>query len=166
MMKIAFVFTLLFTANFSLKAQEAPKGILNEIKMTESNEETNQDRAFNSEVMITRTENKAIDTLKTLIKRKANTREEVDLLYRLAELYMRRAKSGRFFDLDQRFENRLQKLGMNQQKTKDSLKQALQIYSQILKRYPNYSDLDYVLFNSALAYSQLQELESSKKHYL
>lgn len=165
-MKIVFVFTLLLSIGFNLNAQEAPKGILNEIKMTESNEETNQNRAFNSEVMITRTENKAIETLKTLIKRKANTREEVDLLYRLAELYMRRAKSGRFFDLDQRLENRLQKLGMTQQKTKDALKQALQIYSQILNRFPNYSDLDYVLFNSALAYSQLHELEKSKKHYL
>ena len=165
-MKRAFVFTVLLATSLSLLAQEAPKGTLNELKMTEANEEVNQDRAFNSEVMITRTENKAIETLKTLIKRKANTREEVDLLYRLAELYMRRAKSGRFFDLDQKLENRLQKLGMNQQKTKDALKQALQIYSQILKRFPNYSDLDYVLFNSALAHSQLQELESSKKHYL
>jgi hypothetical protein len=36
--------------------------------------------------MITLTENKAIDFLKTLIKRKANTREEVGLLYRQASL--------------------------------------------------------------------------------
>ena len=164
--KIAFIFTTVLATALNLKAIEAPKGILNELQMTEANEDVNQDRAFNSEVMITRTENKAIETLKNLIKRKANTKEEVDLLYRLAELYMRRAKSGRFFDLDQKLENRLQKLGMNQQKAKDALKQALQIYSQILKRFPNYSDLDYVLFNSALAYSQLQELESSKKHYL
>ena len=163
---MALLLILVITTCFSLKAQETPKGLLNEIKMTDNSEEANQDRAFNSEVMITRTENKAIETLKTLIKRKSGTREEVDLLYRLAELYMRRAKSGRFFDLDQRLESRLQKLGMNQQKTKDALKQALQIYSQILARFPNYSDLDYVLFNSALAYSQLQELEKSKKHYL
>jgi hypothetical protein len=64
---------------------------------------------------------------------------------------MRRAKFGRFFDLDQRLVNRLQKLGMNQQKANDALKQALQIYTQILSRFPNYDDLDFVIFNSALA---------------
>jgi hypothetical protein len=40
---------------------------------------------------------------------------------------------------------------MNQQKANDALKQALQIYTQILSRFPNYDDLDFALFNSALA---------------
>ena len=161
-------YLLLFSAMLSLNvwADEPVKGLLSEIRLNESNEELNQAKSFDSEVMITRTENKAIDSLKVIIKKKAGTSEEADLLYRLAELYMRRSKSGRFFDLDQSSSNKLKSLGLANQKAFEALKQASQIYAQILTKFPHYHDLDYVLFNNALAQAQLKDAEKAKKNYL
>lgn len=158
--------TLLLTLLFTVPtfAQEV-KGLLSEIRLNE-NEEQNQSKSFASEVMITKTENKAIESLKTIIKKKTGTREEADLLYRLAELYMRRAKSGRYFDLDKTSENKLKAVGLRAEKAKEALRQAVQIYNQILAKFPKYHDLDYVYFNNALANSQLNLAEVAKKNYL
>lgn len=146
-------------------AQENLKGLLPEVKLGSDNEEKNQEKSFNSEILITKSENKAIETLNKIIKKKANTKEEVNLLFRLAELYMRRAKSGRFFDLDLQSENKLKQYGLNNQKAHEALKQALKIYDQIRLRFSNFKDLDYVLFNSALARLQLKEAEKAKALY-
>lgn len=118
-----------------------------------------------SEALISKTELKAIETLKMLIRNNKDKREEPDLLYRLAELYMRRAKSGRFFEIEKTEETKLRQLGIGSQKTTDALKQALSIYQKIIAQYPKYSDIDYVLFNIALAYSQLNQFNSAKNYY-
>lgn len=162
-MKILVIFLLVSIQAFA--AQENLKGLLPEVKLGHDNEEKNQEKSFNSEILITKSENKAIETLNKIIKKNANTKEEVNLLFRLAELYMRRAKSGRFFDLDLQSENKLRQHGLNNQKAHEALKQALKIYDQIRLRFPNFKDLDYVLFNSALARLQLKEVEKAKALY-
>lgn len=157
---------LLLMISTELQAsQESLKGLLPEIKLTQENEERNQETSFKSEILITKSENKAIEALIKIIKKNANSPEEANLMFRLAELYMRRAKSGRFFDLDRLSENKLKKIGMNNQKAQDSLKQALKIYDQISSRFPKFPELDYVLFNSALAHLQLKQVEKSKSLY-
>lgn len=143
----------------------ADKGLLPEIQLNQNSEDTNQEKSFKSEVLITKTENMAIEKLKKIIKKNVNSPEEADLLYRLSELYMRRAKSGRFFDLDAQFVNRLNRQGLSSQKAQESLRQAIQIYTQISKRFPNFRDMDFVLFNSALAHLQIRETERAKTLY-
>ena len=77
------------------------KGTLPELKVDAKNsEEQNEKNALETEILISKAENQAINTLQTILKRRKGTREEPQLWYRLAELYMRRAKSGRFFDLN------------------------------------------------------------------
>jgi tetratricopeptide (TPR) repeat protein len=163
-MKYSHALAILLFVSPALAVEET-KGLLSEIRLND-NEDQNQNKSFTSEVMITKAENKAIESLKNIIKKKTGTREEADLLYRLAELYMRRAKSGRFFDLDKSSENKLKSLGLHAEKARDGLKQAIQIYNQIQSKFPHYHDLDYVFFNSALAHSQLKETEVAKKNYL
>lgn len=159
-------FILCLLINFQIfAAQENIKGLLPEVKLDSDNEETNMKKSFNSEVLITKSENKAIKSLIKIIESNKNKKEEVDFLFRLAELYMRRAKSGRFFDLDKNSDIHLQQHGINKQKTKESLTQAIKIYDQIRNRFPNYQDLDFVLFNSALAQLQIKETEKAKKLY-
>ncbi|MGZ3690988.1 MAG: tetratricopeptide repeat protein, partial [Pseudobdellovibrio sp.] len=168
LLALILIFIIIF-ANPGQAAQAASenvKGLLPEVRLSETNEEQNQIKSFQSEVMITKTENKAIESLKVIIKKRAGAPEEADLLYRLAELYMRRSKSGRYFDLDQQSENKLNKIGLKNQKAGEALKQALQIYNQIINRFPKYHDLDYVYFNSALANAQLKNMELAKTHYL
>ena len=163
---LSLTYTALTFPASAAAADQPPKGLLSEIRLNEKNEDGNQEKAFKSEVLITKAENKAIDALKAIIKKKTGTPEEADLLYRLAELYMRRAKSGRYFDLESTSENKLKDLGLKNQKAADALKQAVQIYGQIKTKFPKYRDLDYVLFNDALAHAQLQKVEIAKQNYL
>lgn len=159
-------FVIFFIFNVQLLAsQENLKGLLPEIRINSDNEDTNMKKSFNSEVLITKSENNAIKSLIKIIAANKNKKEEVELLFRLAELYMRRAKSGRFFALDESLNYRLKEQGINNQKTNDSLIQAIKIYDQIRNRFPEYKDLDYVLFNSALAHIQIKEPDKSKKYY-
>jgi cellulose synthase operon protein C len=153
---LIFLLLIGFNKNFAWSAEQ--KGLLPEIANDEQ-------KSFQSEVMITQTENKAIESLKKIIKRKLNTPEEADLLFRLAELYMRRSKSGRYFELEPGSAYKLRQFGLADQKTAEFLKQALQIYGDITRKFPQFPELDYVLFNSALAHIQIKETEKSKKNY-
>ena len=84
----------------ALAVKEAPKGVLPELRIEGTNEDENQKKALQSEILISKSEQKAIDSLVNILKKRKGTPEEADLWYRLAELYMKRAKSGRFFDLN------------------------------------------------------------------
>ena len=144
---------------YSAKTQ-VTKGLIPEVNLNSDNEDKNQETAYKSELLITKTENKALESLQKIIAKKKGTAEEADLLYRLAELYMRQAKSGRFFDLnaDQK------KLGVTQ-KAAESLKSAIKIYDSIIVRFPKYVNMDAVHFNIALASLQTKQTEKAKIHY-
>ena len=163
---LIFFLLLATTVQPALAVQENVKGLLSEINLSESSEDVNQKKSFDSEVMITKTENRAIESLNKVIQKRTGKPDEPDLLFRLAELYMRRAKSGRYFDLDKVSVNRLKQLGLNNQRANDGLKQAVEIYNKMLRKFPHYPDLDYVFFNNALANIQLKEVELAKKNYL
>lgn len=141
------------------------KGLLPEVRLNSQNEDENNETAFKSEVLITKSENKAIESLKKIIEKKKGSPEAADLQFRLAELYMRRAKSGRFFDLNEKADKKLGQLGLQNQKALDSLKAAIVIYNEIENQHPKYKAMDEVLFNNALAHTQIKQLEKAKELY-
>lgn len=159
--QIILLATILITP-LAYAAPENVKGLLPEVRLNSTNEDQNTDKAMQSEMMITKAENKAIESLTRIITRKKGTAEEADLLFRLAELYMRRAKSGRFFDLN---EKTVTKTQVTQQKAVESLKSAIQIYNRLEKEFPKYQNLDAVLFNSAIAHLQTKQTERAKELY-
>ncbi|MBC7419653.1 MAG: tetratricopeptide repeat protein [Bdellovibrio sp.] len=166
-MKLLLVLSSL-TLSLSIAAQamqENTKGLLPEVRLDAKNEDKNQEKAFQSEVLITKSENKAIEALTRIIAKKKGSAEEPDLLFRLAELYMRRAKSGRFFDLSQTTDLQLTKVGITNQKSQAALKSAIQVYNRIEKEYPKYKGLDAVYFNNALAHLQTKQTERAKSLY-
>ncbi|WII72040.1 tetratricopeptide repeat protein [Bdellovibrio sp. 22V] len=142
------------------------KGLLPEVRLKNGNEEENERKAFSSEIMITRSENKAIESLQVIIKKKKGSREEADLWYRLAELYMRRSKSGRFFDLHQ--DTKLMKLSpfpVPNEKGSEAVKRAIKIYTKIELDFPNFKQMDAVLFNNAFANQQVAQYKQSEQLY-
>lgn len=145
--------------SFASKTKDT-KGLLPEVNLNSESEDKNQDTAYKSELLITKSETKAIESLQKIIQKKKGTAEEADLLYRLAELYMRRAKSGRFFDL-----NVDQKKAAVSQSAAESLNAAIKIYDSILTRFPKYTSTDAVHFNIALASLQTKQIEKAKAHY-
>ena len=146
---------------------QTEKGTLPELRL---NQTTDQDieekKQLTSELMISKTEDKALESLQKLLKRNKGTSQEPDLLYRLAELYMRKSKTGRFFDLNQDSKTlKLSSFPIPPQKGKDWIKKASTVYSDIEIRFPKFSEMDSVLFNNAFACQQLRELKKSEVLY-
>lgn len=148
----------LYTLNTQAKdsKKKEVKGLLNELKINSNNEELNDKKALGSEILITDAENKAINALRKLIHKKKGTAEEADLQYRLAELYMRRSKSGRFFDLERsKLTNKLSPFPIPVESGKEWIRQAITVYDLIENRFKDFYALDGVLFNNAFASQQL-----------
>jgi tetratricopeptide (TPR) repeat protein len=165
MFHILFVITL-FMTSISIANDKDKKGLLPELKIDNNNEDLNEKKQLTSELMINKAEDKALESLQKLLKRNKGTAQEPDLLYRLAELYMRKSKTGRFFDLHQDSKTlKLSSFPIPPQKGKDWIRKASQVYSDIEKRFPQFSEMDAVLFNNAFAHQQLGELKKSEVLY-
>lgn len=164
-MKITLLLTTFVVPLLSVAAPEIRKGLLPEVQLNSKNEDENTETAFKSEVLITKAENNAIESLKKIITKQEKAPHAADLYLRLAELYMRRAKSGRFFDLNDNAKGKLNLYGVPTLKATESLNAAIEVYNKIEKTYPQYKNLDTVYFNNALAHAQTKRLEVSKDLY-
>ncbi|MFS4460411.1 tetratricopeptide repeat protein [Bdellovibrio sp. HCB2-146] len=142
------------------------KGLLPEVRIQENAEDENDKKAFSSEMMITRSENKAIESLQGVIKKQKGSKNEADLWYRLAEMYMRRSKSGRFFEMHQNTPlMKLSPFPVPNEKGSEAVKRAIKIYTKIEIDFPQYKDMDAVLFNNAFANQQVGQYKASMGHY-
>jgi cellulose synthase operon protein C len=167
-LQILFIF---FSLNAT--ASDEVKGTLPEVKLNSNNEDVNQSKSLKSELMITNAENKAIIALQKVIQKRKGSKEEPDLLFRLAELYMRRAKSGRFFDLqgytlnnnNVSSESKVVTEPAKPKAALEALTNAMNIYNRIQKAFPKFERLDEVLFNNALAHSQTNQSALAKQFY-
>lgn len=149
-------------------AAENKKGLIPELQIRPGDEDENQNKAVQSEVLITKTENQAINVLMGIIKKRKGSDQEPDLWYRLAELYMRRAKSGRFFDLYRTSSGavRFAPSEVSGESARQSLQKAVQVYTKIEKEFPRFSEMDAVLFNNAFASQQLGMKSNAEALYL
>jgi TolA-binding protein len=106
------------------------------------------------EALLAKTEQQAIDSLSQIIAK----RDEPELHYRLAELYMRQSKSARYFEsLRKGLKTEVPLPGIQ-----SSLKKAISTYTLIEQRWPQYKDLDGVHFNHGLACLQQGEVSCAK----
>jgi len=166
------VLSLLIFAGLQVAAEtSAERGLLPEIKLGTTDEESNQNKALHAEVMITKTEQEAIATLQKIILKRKGTPEEASLLYRLAELEMRRAKSGRFFDLFRDVDKMQQSAHFVAPQIRDQtatshLKEAVKIYNRIAKDFPKFEEMDAVYFNCAFANQQMALNSVAESLYL
>lgn len=174
-LEILFLAALLFSTpawSKSPKETQKPKPQtttgLEGLKFIEGDEKSNEERALKTEMMITRTEQKAIEQLQGLIKKYRGTPLEADLNFRLAELYMRRAKTARFFEINRDSET-VVKLAPKVVANASSRKQiqlAIDTYEDIQRKSPKFLMLDMVIFNNAFARQQLgQEKEAERRYW-
>lgn len=144
------------------------KGVLNELQLNKKSEAENLKTAAEVETLISKSEEKAIQQLELLLKKYKGSSQEPDLLFRLAELYSRRAKTGRFVDL-YRGEKTLAQIltpKLTAVGAKTYLIQAITNYLRIYNQFPKYPALDEVLFNLAFAYEQRGDLDLALKNFL
>nr|BFD67442.1 hypothetical protein HAGR004_24640 [Bdellovibrio sp. HAGR004] len=151
---------------YCFAADKNAKGLLPEVRMDNGSESENEKKAFSSEIMITRSENRAIESLQTIIKKNKGAANEADLWYRLAELYMRRSKSGRFFDLHQNTPlMKLSPFPVPNERGAEAIKRAIKIYTKIEMEFPKFKQMDAVFFNNAFANQQIGQFKVSEILY-
>ncbi len=162
---IVFVLTSLSHTSFAKKQQN--KNVLNKLKLKNNDEKANEIKSMKAEVLIRKSEIKAINQLKRLIKKHKGKALEPDLLFRLTELYMRRVKAERFFEIHRESNavvSLLPKLVKNAS-SKKYIKKSIKIYDYIIRKYPKYNQIDMVLFNNAFARQEVADYKVSEKLY-
>lgn len=165
-MKFFILILILSLSTFAADKSKEKRGLLPELKLDDKNEEKNEVKQLTSELMIARAEDKAITSLQALLNKNRNTPQEADLLYRLAELYMRKSKTGRFFDLNINSKTlKLSPFPIPPQKGKDWIRKASNTYYEIERRFPQFPEMDGVLFNNAFASQQIGDLKGAETLY-
>lgn len=162
------VTTLTSTSYAKPKKNNKSDAALSSLKYKANDESGNEKKALKAELLIAAQEERAIVQIHKLIKKYKNTELEADLLFRLAELHMRRAKTDRFLE-GHRMSGEAMAFAPKIIKTAASKKQvvtAINLFDQIEKRYPNYDKIDMVIFNNAFANQQINNDKISEKKFL
>ena len=131
--------------------------VIEDLKFVPGQGEKNDIRAAKTEQLITHTEELAISQVKKLLKKHRGTYLEPELWFRLAELYMRRAKSAMFFEVNRESDKivSLMPKALKKKSSKDLVQKAISIYAKLQSRFPRFANMDMVIFNQALASQQI-----------
>lgn len=113
--------------------------------------------AVEQEALVSISEAKAIEALIRIIDKRKGSSEEAGLWERLSELYLKQAKSARFFSLTKTSEKTLSFLPpiIGQKSLQKPLNEAVKAFETIKRRFPKYENMDRVLFHSSLTYAQM-----------
>jgi len=124
-------------------------------------------KELKGELLITASEEKAIKQLQKLLNKHKGTSLEVSLWFRLAELYLRRSKTARFFEMNRDSDSivKFAPQKVTKLSSKKYITQGIEIYEKIQSRFPHFRDMDLVLFNNAFARQQIGQLELAKNVY-
>ncbi|OQW48432.1 MAG: hypothetical protein A4S09_04440 [Proteobacteria bacterium SG_bin7] len=134
------------------KANAKDSSVMKELKGNPG-DDAQDVRALKTEMLVKATEARAMAQLDKLLKQKRGTSMEADLLFRKAELYMRQAKSNRFFELNKsndKIRDILPNFGKKATE-KAAVHNAIEIYDHIGRQFPRYEQMDMVLFNNGFA---------------
>ncbi len=168
MSKLSLIFLLSFIFCFEAYAKKPKSDVIDNLKYSgKLSESENQTRAATGEVLIRKVEDKALTQLHRLLKLYKSKPQEVDILFRLSELHMRRAKTDRFFEINKDEKEvvslvRDKKLSFSQN---TEIKKAVRFYDRIRKNFPKYKKLDVVLFNNAYARQNLSDHKGAEDLY-
>ncbi len=141
---------------------------LSSLKMKPGDEQGNDIRELKAELLITDSEKKAIAQIHKLLNRYRGTPLEPELQFRLAELYVRRAKTDRFLEMhrDSADVVRVVPKLVKSAASKKQIRKAIAVYDYIIKKFPDYEKLDLVIFNDAFANQQLANDDRAEQLYM
>ncbi len=126
-----------------------------------------QTKELKGELLITANEERAIQQLKKLLGKHQGSSLESGLWFRLAELYLRRSKTARFFEMNRDSASivRFAPTTVTKLSSKKYIIEGIGIYEKIQNKFPHFRDMDLVLFNNAFARQQIGDNEKAKKVY-
>lgn len=145
----------------------APKSIEEELKLKAGDEAGNEVKALKTELLVMRSEKKALDKLEELKVRYKGTRMEAEILFRLGEIYMRRARTERFFEIH-RDANQIVRFApelIKQASEAAQVRKAVTVYLDLEARFPRFRARDVVVFNTAYAYQQVGDDKKAEEQF-
>jgi len=139
------------------KQQPGDSGVERELRLKSGDENGNEVKALKTELLVMKSERKALEQLLRLQKKYTGTRMEAEILFRLAEIYMRRARTERFFEVHRSSEQVMTFAPKLVQEASESaeIKKAILYYDRIQERFPRFHSMDIVIFNDAYANLQV-----------
>lgn len=148
------------------KSKVVPR-VEDELKLKAGDETNNEVKSLKAEGLIEKTESQAMAQLEKLLKRYRGTAMEGDLLFRKGELFMRRAKTIRFFELqrDSSGSHLVSPVLKQTGSSTAAIDRAIATYEEIQKRFPDYRDVDLVLFNQGFALHSANRKKEAEKIY-
>lgn len=156
---------LLTTQAYSRATDKSTDNLNSKLKSVNEHGEIDEYRATLAEVLVTKNEAQAMQQLNKLLNKYRGTPLEAGLLFRKAELFVRQSKSARFFEFNRSHENLLTLIPKSSKSgsAKSKIESAVDIYEQIERRFPNYADLDLVLFNNAFLRQHLGQEKTAER---
>jgi TolA-binding protein len=166
-----FLLSLALVSGFAVQADAREKkddSVESSLKFKEGDEDGNEVKALKAEMLVIRSEKKALNQLVKLSLKYKGTRMEPEMLFRLAELYMRRARSERFFEVHKSSE---QVMSFVPQLVKEAseireVHKAIDIYDRIQIEFPHFRSMDVVVFNDAFAHQQVGEDKKAEELFI
>ena len=115
------------------------------------------------EVMVSLSEQKAIEALQRIIDKRRGTAEEAELWERMSELYLKQAKTAHFFQINKTSDKTMSFLPpiVREKTTLRPLQKAMECFATIERRFPKYPDMDRILFHSSLTAAQMGMFQHS-----
>jgi TolA-binding protein len=155
----------LLAAPLALRADS--KNVEDELKPVKGNEKASDMRALKTELLVSKTESQAMGQLEKLLKKYTGTGMEAGLWQRKAELYLRMSKTERFFELSRDSETVVSAAPqrVKSASSKKYLSKAVETYDMIQRRFPNFDQLDVVIFNNAFTRQQLDQNKLAENLY-
>ncbi|MES2964254.1 MAG: tetratricopeptide repeat protein [Bdellovibrionota bacterium] len=147
------------------KKKSGEFGVEKQLRFKAGDEKGNEVKALKTELLVIKSEKRALDQLLKLERKYKNTRMEPEILSRLAELYMRRARSERFFEVHKNSDQVavFAPTLVKEASEAGEIRKGIAIYKRIEEKFPNFRQMDLVKFNHAYAHQQLGELDKAEK---
>lgn len=157
------------SSEFAWSAEKkADPSVEEQLRLKAGDESGNELKALKTELLVIKSEKRALDQLLKLKKKYEGTRMEPEILFRLAELYMRRARSERFFEVHKQSEQVASFVpGLVKEASESSeIRRAISIYSRLQEKFPGFRFMDIVIFNNAYAQLQLGDDKEAERLFL
>lgn len=149
------------------KTDSKVKTPLDELKLVEGDESGNEIKSLKAELLVNKAEAAAIEQANRLLKKHKGTALEPEIQFRLAELYMRKSKTDRFFEVHRESETvvRLAPRQVKDASPRESVQKAVGIYAYIQSKFPEFGQMDLVIFNHAFARQTLGQEKEAEQLY-
>ena len=148
-------------------AKDAKPTTLDELRLVEGDEKGNEEKSLKAELLVSAAEEKAIQQVQKLIKKYKGGPLEPELQFRMAELYMRKSKTDRFFEVHRESETvvNLAPRVVKEASIKKTVQKAVDTYAVVQAKWPTFAQMDLVIFNHAFARQILGQEKEAETLY-